>query len=119
MVGGNVATSAGGIRLLRYGSIHAHLLGLTVVLPTENGTILELGSPLRKDNTSLHTPHLFLGSEGQLGLITRVVMSTVKRPHSVQNVMIGGETFESCCKVLRLARRFLSEILSSFEFFGP
>ncbi|VDM58991.1 unnamed protein product, partial [Angiostrongylus costaricensis] len=116
MVGGNVATCAGGLRLLRYGSIHAHLLGLTVVLPTEDGTVMELGSPLRKDNTSLHIPHLFLGSEGQLGLITRVIMSTVKKPASVQSAMIGVETFESCCNVLRLAHRYLSEILSSFEF---
>ncbi|VDM55683.1 unnamed protein product [Angiostrongylus costaricensis] len=116
MVGGNVATNAGGIRLLRYGSLHAHVLGLTVVLPTEEGTVVKLGSALRKDNTSLHTPHLFLGSEGQLGLITHVTMTTVPRPTSVQSAMIGVETFESCCSVLRLARRHLSEILSSFEF---
>uniref|UniRef100_A0A7I5E736 D-2-hydroxyglutarate dehydrogenase, mitochondrial n=1 Tax=Haemonchus contortus TaxID=6289 RepID=A0A7I5E736_HAECO len=116
MIGGNVATSAGGIRLLRYGSLHAHLLGLTAVLPTEEGTIVELGSAHRKDNTSLHTPHLFLGSEGQLGVITRVTMSAVPKPASVQSAMLGVDTFESCCKVLRMAKRHLSEILSSFEF---
>ncbi|KAK6049847.1 FAD binding domain protein [Cooperia oncophora] len=116
MIGGNVATSAGGIRLLRYGSLHAHLLGLTVVLPTEEGSIVKLGSTHRKDNTSLHTPHLFLGSEGQLGVITRVVMSTVPKPVSVQSAMLGVDTFDGCCSVLRLAKRHLSEILSSFEF---
>ncbi|KAL6733835.1 hypothetical protein Aduo_004448 [Ancylostoma duodenale] len=116
MIGGNVATSAGGIRLLRYGSLHAHLLGLTVVLPTEQGTILKLGSTHKKDNTSLHTPHLFLGSEGQLGVITRVAIGAVPKPVSVQSAMLGVETFESCCNVLRMARRHLSEILSSFEF---
>ncbi|KAJ1373242.1 hypothetical protein KIN20_035602 [Parelaphostrongylus tenuis] len=58
------------------------------VLPTEEGTVVELGSALRKDNTSLHTPHLFLGSEGQLGLITRVTMSTVPKPTSIQSAMI-------------------------------
>ncbi|EPB66357.1 FAD linked oxidase protein [Ancylostoma ceylanicum] len=120
MIGGNVATSAGGIRLLRYGSLHAHLLGLTVyaieVLPTEQGTILKLGSTHKKDNTSLHTPHLFLGSEGQLGVITRVAIGAVPKPASVQSAMLGVDTFESCCAVLRMARRHLSEILSSFEF---
>ncbi|PIO67324.1 FAD binding domain protein [Teladorsagia circumcincta] len=116
MIGGNVATSAGGIRLLRYGSLHAHLMGLTAVLPTEEGTVVELGSAHRKDNTSLHTPHLFLGSEGQLGVITRVVMSATPKPASVQSAMLGVDTFESCCEVLRLAKRHLSEILSSFEF---
>ncbi|KJH51379.1 FAD linked oxidase protein [Dictyocaulus viviparus] len=116
MIGGNVATNAGGIQLLRYGSLHAHLLGLTVVLPTDDGKVMELGSTLRKDNTSLHVPHLFLGSEGQIGLITRVVMNTVPKPSSVLSAMIGVDKFESCCCILRIARRHLSEILSSFEF---
>ncbi|KAK6732169.1 hypothetical protein RB195_016507 [Necator americanus] len=116
MIGGNVATCAGGIRLLRYGNLHAHLLGLTVVLPDDRGTILTVGSTHKKDNTSLHTPHLFLGSEGRLGVITRIAMSAVPKPTSVQSAMIGVETFESCCDVLRMARCHLSEILSSFEF---
>ncbi|VDN21580.1 unnamed protein product [Cylicostephanus goldi] len=135
MIGGNIATCAGGLRLLRYGSLHAHLLGLTVVckfmatyclrlsevsdiqvLPDEQGTILKVGSSLKKDNTSLHIPHLFLGSEGQLGVITRITMAAAPKPTSVQSAMIGAETFEKCCDILRLARRHLSEILSSFEF---
>ncbi|CAI4222322.1 unnamed protein product [Auanema sp. JU1783] len=116
MIGGNIATCAGGIRLLRYGSLHAHLLGLTAVLPDHKGTVLRLGSALRKDNTSLHTPHLFLGSEGQLGIITRVTMTTVPKPISVQSAMIGTDSFEACCNILKLARSELSEILSSFEF---
>ncbi|KHJ89030.1 FAD linked oxidase protein [Oesophagostomum dentatum] len=86
------------------------------VLPTEEGTVLKLGSALKKDNTSLHTPHLFLGSEGQLGVITHVTMAAVPKPTSVQSAMLGVETFDGCCEVLRLARRHLSEILSSFEF---
>lgn len=77
---------------------------------------MELGSRLRKDNTSLHTPHLFLGNEGQLGVITRVVMSAVPKPTSIQSAMLGAETFDACCNILRLARCHLSEILSSFEF---
>ena len=51
-VGGNVATNAGGLRLLRYGSLHGTVLGLEVVLPDENGTVLQMGmNGLRKDNT--------------------------------------------------------------------
>lgn len=92
-IGGNIATCAGGIRLLRYGSLHAHLLGLTVVLPDEHGTVLDLGSNIRKDNTSLHTPHLFLGSEGQLGIVTSVTITTVPRPKSVQSAMLGESDF--------------------------
>ncbi|UMM18139.1 hypothetical protein L5515_014345 [Caenorhabditis briggsae] len=115
-IGGNVATCAGGIRLIRYGSLHAHLLGLTVVLPDEQGSVLHLGSSIRKDNTSLHTPHLFLGSEGQLGVITSVTMTAVPKPRSVQSAMLGVESFKKCCEVLKLAKSSLSEVLSSFEF---
>ena len=51
-IGGNVATNAGGLRLLRYGSLHGSVLGVEVVLPDEKGTILKAGmSGLRKDNT--------------------------------------------------------------------
>uniref|UniRef100_A0A1I7T239 D-2-hydroxyglutarate dehydrogenase, mitochondrial n=1 Tax=Caenorhabditis tropicalis TaxID=1561998 RepID=A0A1I7T239_9PELO len=115
-IGGNIATCAGGIRLIRYGSLHAHLLGLTVVLPDEQGSVVHLGSKIRKDNTSLHTPHLFLGSEGQLGVITNVTMTAVPRPKSVQSAMLGVESFKKCCEVLKLAKSRLSEVLSSFEF---
>ena len=52
MIGGNVATNAGGLRLLRYGSLHGSVLGLEVVLP--DGTILDQLSTLRKDNTGQH-----------------------------------------------------------------
>lgn len=51
MIGGNVATNAGGLRLLRYGSLHGNVLGLEVVLP--DGTILNQLSELRKDNTGI------------------------------------------------------------------
>lgn len=52
-IGGNLATNAGGLRLLRYGSLHGSVLGLEVVLPDEKGTVLSSGMKggLRKDNT--------------------------------------------------------------------
>lgn len=53
MIGGNVSTNAGGLRLLRYGSLHGSVLGLEVVLP--DGTILDQLSTLRKDNTGQYT----------------------------------------------------------------
>ena len=56
-IGGNISTNAGGLRFLRYGSLHGNVLGLEVVLPDENGTVLSMGvgdgsgPGLRKDNT--------------------------------------------------------------------
>jgi FAD/FMN-containing dehydrogenase len=78
-IGGNIATNAGGLRLLRYGSLHGSVLGLEVVLP--DGTIWDgLGGGLRKDNTGFDMKQLFIGSEGTIGVITGVTVLTPKRP---------------------------------------
>uniref|UniRef100_A0AC35U5A9 FAD-binding PCMH-type domain-containing protein n=1 Tax=Rhabditophanes sp. KR3021 TaxID=114890 RepID=A0AC35U5A9_9BILA len=116
LIGGNVATSAGGIRMIRYGSMHANVLGLQVVLPDKEGSVVNFGSGLRKDNTDLHLAHLFVGSEGQLGIITNVQMLAVSLPSSVNTAMLAVPNFESCKKILALAKNKLGEILTSFEF---
>ena len=64
-VGGNVSTNAGGLRLLRYGSLHGTVLGLEVVLPT--GKVLDCLGTLKKDNTGYDLKQLFIGAEGTLG----------------------------------------------------
>jgi D-lactate dehydrogenase (cytochrome) len=77
------------LRLLRYGSLHGTVLSMEVV--TANGSIMKLGQPLRKDNTGYDLKHLFIGSEGTLGIITSVSILAPRRPTSV-NV---GEYFGS------------------------
>lgn len=64
-IGGNIATNAGGLRLIRYGSLHGSVLGLEVVLA--DGTVLDLLNTLRKDNTGYDLKQLFIGAEGTLG----------------------------------------------------
>lgn len=81
-IGGNVATNAGGLRLVRYGSLHGTVLGVEAVLA--DGTIVDNVSSLRKDNTGYHLHHLLIGSEGTLGVITKVAIATPRRPKSVQ-----------------------------------
>lgn len=77
-IGGNLATNAGGLRLLRYGSLHGSVLGLEVVLA--DGTVLSHLTTLRKDNTGYDLKQLFIGSEGTLGVITAVSIQTPPRP---------------------------------------
>lgn len=72
LVGGNVATNAGGLRFIRYGPLHGTVVGLEVVLA--DGTVLDLMSAMRKDNTGYHLRQLFIGSEGTLGVITKVAL---------------------------------------------
>jgi FAD/FMN-containing dehydrogenase len=65
MIGGNISTNAGGLRVLRYGSIGKSVLGLEVVL--SDGSVLDMMSTLLKDNSGYNLNSLFIGSEGTLG----------------------------------------------------
>ncbi|KAI5121323.1 hypothetical protein M0805_003790 [Coniferiporia weirii] len=114
MIGGNVATNAGGLRLLRYGSLHGTVLGLEVVLP--DGTILNQLSQLRKDNTGYDLKQLFIGAEGTLGIITGVSILTAAAPQASNNVFLVLPTFKNVLPLYTEVRRRLSEILSAFEF---
>uniref|UniRef100_A0ACD5U8U0 Uncharacterized protein n=1 Tax=Avena sativa TaxID=4498 RepID=A0ACD5U8U0_AVESA len=69
-IGGNISTNAGGLRFIRYGSLHGNVLGLEVVLA--NGTVLDMLTTLRKDNTGYDLKHLFVG-EYQIQTIFRIL----------------------------------------------
>lgn len=88
-IGGVISTNAGGIRLIRYGSLSANVLALQVVVPDEKGSILSLGSKLRKDSSNMKLHQLFVGAEGQLGIITRASILVPPKPKSVQLAFLG------------------------------
>ncbi|GAB6022577.1 D-2-hydroxyglutarate dehydrogenase, mitochondrial [Chamberlinius hualienensis] len=113
-IGGNVATNAGGIRYLRFGSLHGSVLGLEVVLA--DGTVLDCLSVLRKDNTGFDVKQLFIGSEGTLGIITKVAILGVCRPTSSAVAFMATNSFENVLKLKVKAGEMLGEILSAFEF---
>ncbi|XP_055331951.1 D-2-hydroxyglutarate dehydrogenase, mitochondrial-like [Paramacrobiotus metropolitanus] len=113
-IGGNVATNAGGLRFLRYGSLHANVLGLEVVLA--DGTFLPFGTNMRKDNTGYHLHHLFIGSEGSLGIITQVALLCPPRPTSVSLCLLGLNSFEDVLQCYQQAGSRLTDIMSAFEF---
>lgn len=113
-MGGNVSTNAGGLRYLRYGSLHGSVLGLEVV--TGTGEVLDLMSTLRKDNVGFDLKQLFIGSEGTLGIVTKVAIQAVARPSSINVALLGLPSFAACTQALRDARSHLGEILSAVEF---
>ena len=113
-IGGNIATNAGGLRLLRFGSLHGNVLGLEVVL--SDGTILDCLSSMRKNNTGYDVKQLFIGSEGTLGIITAASILVPTRPKTVNVAFLGCESFSDVLKIYKLARSMLGEILSAFEF---
>ncbi|XP_041018111.1 D-2-hydroxyglutarate dehydrogenase, mitochondrial [Juglans microcarpa x Juglans regia] len=113
-IGGNVSTNAGGLRLVRYGSLHGNVLGIEVVLA--NGDVLDMLGTLRKDNTGYDLKHLFIGSEGSLGIITKVSILTPPKLSSVNLAFLACKDYSSCQKLLLEAKRRLGEVLSAFEF---
>ncbi|XP_004412768.1 PREDICTED: D-2-hydroxyglutarate dehydrogenase, mitochondrial [Odobenus rosmarus divergens] len=113
-IGGNVATNAGGLRFLRYGSLHGTVLGLEVVLA--DGTILNCLTSLRKDNTGYDLKQLFIGSEGTLGVITAVSIQCPPKPTAVNVAFLGCPGFAEVLQTFSSCRGLLGEILSAYEF---
>ncbi|KAB5593609.1 D-lactate dehydrogenase [Ceratobasidium theobromae] len=114
-IGGNISTNAGGLRVLRYGSLHGSVLGLEVVLP--NGEILDQLSTMRKDNTGYDLKQLFIGAEGTLGIVTAVSILCPPAPRAQQNLVLALPSYDKLPEVFKLAKTYLSEVLSAFELF--
>ena len=108
------AVDAGGVRLLRYGSLHGTVLGLEVVLA--DGTIVNTMSGCRKDNTGYDLKQLFIGAEGTLGLVTGVSIQVPRKPKAVNAAFLAADSFEDVLKIFSAAKTDLGEILSAVEF---
>ncbi|MFT5450941.1 MAG: FAD/FMN-containing dehydrogenase, partial [Enterobacterales bacterium] len=113
-IGGNVATNAGGIRVIRYGMTRDQVVGLRVV--TGSGEILSLNNGLIKNATGLDLRHLFVGSEGTLGFITEVTVKLINPPGPQAVIVLGLEDLSAVMPVLQSFRKDLT--LSAFEFFS-
>jgi FAD/FMN-containing dehydrogenase len=116
-LGGNVATNAGGNRVLRYGTTRDLLLGLEVVLA--DGTVIESLGRMQKDNAGYDLKQLFVGSEGTLGVVTRVVMRLFPLPRTTQTALCAVDGIEAAGELLGAARRALGGQLSAFELMLP
>ncbi|KAJ2938222.1 hypothetical protein O0L34_g17559 [Tuta absoluta] len=112
-VGGNVSTNAGGLRLLRYGNLHGSLLGVEAV--KADGTVIDCLRTLKKDNTGYHLKHLFIGSEGTLGVVTKVAIHCPVLPKAVTVGFFGVKNFDNVLNLYKSAKSSLGEILSAFE----
>ena len=96
MIGGVVATNAGGARAVKYGTVRRFVLGLQVVLA--DGRIVELGGRYLKSSTGYNLLGLMIGSEGTLGIITRVTLNLLPLPGSIQTMVVP---FESVSDAIR------------------
>lgn len=112
-LGGNLATNAGGLNVLRYGMARDLVLGLEVVLA--DGRVLETLTTLRKDNTGYDLKSLFIGSEGTLGVITAAALKLFPAQHDVATALVAVRDPDAALELLALLRENGGEKLSSFE----
>ncbi|MFN4353166.1 FAD-binding oxidoreductase [Parvibaculum sp.] len=112
-IGGNLASNAGGTQVLRYGNARDLVLGLEVVLA--NGDIWNGLTGLRKDNTGYDLRHLFLGSEGTLGIITAAVLKLFPRPEAVSTAFAAVPSVDAAVSLLRIADTVSGGQVSTFE----
>ncbi len=112
-IGGNLATNAGGVNVLRYGNARDLCLGLEAVLP--NGDIWRGLGRLRKDNTGYDLRNLLIGSEGTLGVITAASLKLFPRPAGLGTAIFQVASPEAAIDLLSLARDHLGETVSAFE----
>ena len=112
-IGGNIATNAGGIKVIRYGMTRDWVMGLKVV--DGSGNILELNQGLIKNNTGLDFRHLFIGSEGMLGIITEASIRLTRKAQELTVLVLGVVDFPSIMGVLKTFNDGMD--LTAFEFF--
>jgi FAD/FMN-containing dehydrogenase len=113
MIGGNLATNAGGTNVLRYGNTRDLCLGLEVV--TAQGEIWNGMKGLRKDNTGYDLRDLFIGSEGTLGIITAAVMKLYPLPISQWTTLVATKDIASTIALLNLFQKRATSLLTGFE----
>lgn len=113
-VGGNAATNAGGIRVIRYGTMRDQVLGVEAVLA--DGTVVSSLTRLVKNSTGLDPRFLFIGTEGTLGIITRLTLRLHPPMGEISAAWVTASRFEALPELLRSLKARLGQGLCAFEF---
>jgi FAD/FMN-containing dehydrogenase len=113
MIGGNVATNAGGTEVIRYGMTRSMVLGLEVVLA--DGTVVSSMNKMVKNNSGYDLKHLFIGSEGTLGIVTRVVLQLQPKSRGTHTALCTLDSYAACTQLLNELKRSLGSGLTGFE----
>ena len=113
-LGGNIATNAGGIKVIRYGMTRDWVAGLQVV--TGTGELLDLGRGLVKNNAGYDLRHLMIGSEGTLGVIVEATMRLAPAPPQTAVMVLGAADMPAIMQILDAFRDRVA--LEAFEFFS-
>ena len=112
-IGATVATNAGGNGVIRYGMTRDSVLGLEAVLA--DGTVISSMNRMIKNNAAYDLKQLFIGTEGTLGVVTRVVLRLREAPRSLQTAMVACNEFSDVTQLLKHMDAALGGSLSAFE----
>lgn len=112
-IGGNIATNAGGIRVIRYGMMREQVLGLEAVLA--DGSVVSSMNNMLKNNAGYDLKHMFIGSEGTLGIVTRAVLKLQPQQSASQTALVACDSFESLVGLLQHMRQTLGGELGAYE----
>ncbi len=112
-IGGNIATNAGGINVLRYGMTRNLVLGLEAVMA--DGTVMSSMNRMLKNNAGYDMKQLFIGSEGTLGVVTRAVLRLYPQPASRQDAFVAMTSVDNVIGFLGKLQREIAGNLSAFE----
>ena len=112
-IGGVVSTNAGGLRVLKYGMTRELILGLESVL--SNGEVISSMKKVIKDNSGYDLKQLFIGSEGTLGIVTRVIFKLEEKPESRCSALVALNTYDNVVNLLKFIEKGLSGKLTGFE----
>ncbi|MBS9722127.1 FAD-binding oxidoreductase [Tianweitania sp. BSSL-BM11] len=114
-LGGMLSTNTGGSRFLKFGDVRRNVLGIKVVLADEHGTVLDLMSGLRKNNTGVDWKHIFIGTVGAFGIITECELNLEPLPLQVATALLVPRDGAAVMPLLAAMERRLGSYLSAFE----
>lgn len=112
-IGGNIATNAGGVRVIRYGMMRQQVLGLEAVMA--DGRVVSSMNRMLKNNAGFDLKQLFIGSEGTLGIVTRAVLRLQPPTPSEQTALVACPSFEALTGLLSVMGKALGGSLGAFE----
>ncbi|MBZ9559730.1 MULTISPECIES: FAD-binding oxidoreductase [unclassified Modicisalibacter] len=112
-IGGNIATNAGGLNVLRHGMMRQLVLGLEVVLP--DGRVWDAMHALHKDNRGYDLKQLFIGAEGTVGIVTGAVLKLSPRANNTRTALVAVPDVSAAMALYGQARRSCCDLLNAFE----
>ena len=113
-IGGNIATNAGGVNVIKYGTIRKNILGIEAVLP--DGTIYNSLKNVKKNNTGLDLKHILIGSGGILGIITAATIQVFPLPKEKIVIWASFKNFSDVLDFYQQITSSFNDLITSFEF---